>query len=102
MKEILGRQDFELKVEKSKGVVVIKFYKNNCPPCETIQPLLEDWEKENEDIKFYGCEFGYRGNWNIAMRYKVNGYPTVLTFKNGIEVNRNIGTRLNKNNILRK
>jgi thiol-disulfide isomerase/thioredoxin len=102
MKEILGRKDFELKVEKEKGIVVVKFYKNDCPPCEMIQSSLENWEKENENIKFYGCEFKYRGNWNIAMRYKINAYPTILTFKNGIEVNRNIGTRLDKNSILYK
>lgn len=100
MKEILGRKDFEAKVEKSSGLVVVKFYKNDCGPCELIQPILEKWESEYENIKFYGCEFRYRGNWNINMHYKINVYPTILTFKNGCEINRNIGSKLNKDLIL--
>lgn len=102
MKEILGRRDFELKVENSKGIVVVEFYKNDCSPCELVQSTLESWEKEVRDVEFYGCEFRYRGNWNIAMKYKINGYPTILTFKDGVEVYRNVGTKLNKNSILYK
>lgn len=100
IEDIYGREDFEQKVLRSSHLCVVKFYKEDCYPCEVVEETLEKWKKEYRDIKFYKVEYRYRGNWNICMRYKVKYYPTVVTFKSGIVKNTAMGTRLNKNEVL--
>ena len=58
-----------------KDTAVVDFYATWCGPCKMFGPVFEDVDKEND----------------IARRYGVMTIPTVILFKNGEEVKRNIG-----------
>jgi thioredoxin reductase (NADPH) len=80
---------FEDAVLKSKTPVIVDFFSDECPPCEVLAPIFEKMaEKYGEHIKF--VKIKREENKDFAKSINVSGSPTVLFFKDGLEV----GSRL--------
>jgi thioredoxin 1 len=73
--------------ESHKRLVLVDISADWCGPCNVLMPILDKISKE------YGGEFllakvDADENMRIAGRYKVRGFPTVIAFVNGEEVDR--------------
>lgn len=77
--------DFDKLIEKE---AVVDFYATWCGPCKMFGPVFEE-VATNIDINFVKIDVDK--NSDIAREYGVMTIPTVILFKDGKEVKRNIG-----------
>lgn len=73
----------------SKGNVVVDFYANWCGPCKMLTPVLEELVEERSDLVVVKVDVDKFHE--IASKYSVSSIPTIIIFKDGKEVNKNIG-----------
>lgn len=92
----ISLDDFEqnvLDASKTKAVIV-DFWADWCSPCRVIAPVLEVIAAEYEDeLLVAKLEVDEDENMKLAGRYQVRGFPTVIMFKNGEEVDRFSGAK---------
>jgi thioredoxin 1 len=81
---------FEKTVLESSLPVIVDFWAPWCGPCKMVAPTLEKIAKENEG-KVLVAKVNTDENPQWAMKYGVQGIPTMLLFYNGKVVNRQVG-----------
>ncbi|NLK93662.1 MAG: thioredoxin [Clostridiales bacterium] len=81
--------DFNEKVKKSEGIVIIDFYADWCGPCKMQGPVLEELQEEIQQVKIYKLDVDK--NSITADEFKIQNIPTILVFKNGEMVDKKIG-----------
>lgn len=81
--------EFEQKVLKNEGMVLIDFYATWCGPCQMLSPIIEELAGELEDV--FVCSMDTDEAMDTARANKVAYLPTVVLFKNGTEVDRKVG-----------
>lgn len=80
---------FEEEVLKSEKPVMVDFWATWCGPCQMLGPIVEQVAGETEDIKI--CKMDVDENPATAMKYQIMSIPTMILYKYGQEVARNIG-----------
>lgn len=71
-------------------LVIIDFFAEWCGPCQMLTPVLKSLEqKYSEEINIY--KVNVDESQNATMRYGVTAMPTLIFFKNGEEVERQVG-----------
>ena len=88
----LTEKEFEVKVLKSKSLVLVDFYAEWCGPCKLAGPILEELAEEYKGKIVVG-KVNVDENQGLAGKYGVMSIPTVVVFKNGEEADRLIGFR---------
>lgn len=82
--------NFKEEVLNTNGLIVVDFWAPWCGPCKMFGPIFESVAEIKKDIKF--CKFNVdEDKENISKEYRVMSIPTVILFKDGKEINRNIG-----------
>ena len=77
-------------VLKNEKLVIVDFFAEWCGPCQMLSPILIEIEKEySEKLEIY--KVNVDESQECAMRYGVTAMPTLLFFKNGEEVERQVG-----------
>ena len=71
-----------------KDIAVVDVYATWCVPCKMFGPVFEEVSNES-NINFVKVDVDKEND--IARGYGVMTIPTVILFKNGEEVKRNIG-----------
>ncbi len=88
--EVNGNEEFESEVIKSKLPVIVDFWAEWCMPCRMIAPIFKELAKEYADkMKFVKVNVDH--NQDIAMRYGIQGIPTLMVFHDGRIVERVVG-----------
>ena len=82
--------NFEEVVLKSSKPVMVDFWADWCGPCRMLGPIIEELSKEYEGKAVVG-KVDVDSNQEFAAKFGVRNIPTVLTFKNGELVNRQVG-----------
>lgn len=86
MKIEFENNNFDELINEEK--VLVDFYADWCGPCRMLSPILDEVVEE-ENIKL--VKVNVDNNEDIAKRYGVMSIPTIILFKDGKEVNKNIG-----------
>ena len=77
-------------VLKNEGVVVVDFFATWCAPCQMLAPVLIELEKKyGDEVEFYKVNIDE--SEDAAIRYGVSSVPTLIFFKNGEEIDRQVG-----------
>lgn len=82
--------DFGEKVEKSGMPVMVDFFADWCGPCKMAAPIIDELAELHKDKILIG-KVNVDENNVTAMKYNVMSIPTVIMFKDGKEVDRQIG-----------
>ncbi len=97
MVKVVNESNFEAEVVKASEVVLVDFYADWCGPCKMVAPILEEIDQENADIKV--CKVDVDASQALAQQYGISSIPTLIVFKNGELVVKNVGA-LPKDRIL--
>ncbi len=82
--------EFQEKVLKSDTPVIVDFWAPWCGPCRMVAPILDELAKEyGERIVVAKVNTDENPQW--AMRYGVQGIPTMLFVKDGELFDRLVG-----------
>ena len=70
--------------------VMVDFWATWCGPCKKIGPEIEALAEEYEGRSIIGkCDI--EENDELALRFKIRNVPTILFFKNGELVDKQVG-----------
>ena len=82
--------EFQQKVLQSATPVIVDFWAPWCGPCKMVAPILEKLSKEF-DGKVLVAKVNTDDNPEWAMKYGVQGIPTMLFVSDGKIVHRQVG-----------
>src|SRR6476620_10488322 len=82
--------NFDLEVMKSDKVVMIDFWAEWCGPCRMIGPGVEELAKEYDGKAVIG-KLNVDENPQVSMNFGVRSIPTILFFKGGKLVDKQVG-----------
>lgn len=93
-KKIITLGNKNIKLALKKEVLLVDFWAPWCGPCKMITPTLNKIAETETDIIIGKVNVDH--NQDLAKRYKVRNIPTMIIFKNGIEVGRIVGVKTKK------
>ena len=82
--------NFEEVVLNSDKPVLVDFWAAWCGPCRMVGPIIEQISEEYDGKAVVG-KVDVDANQEFAAKYGVRNIPTVLVFKNGEVVGRQVG-----------
>lgn len=86
----LTSSDFDEVISSAKTPVLVDFYTPWCGPCKMIAPVLEELAGEMQG-KVQFTKVNADAELDVANKYGVRMFPTMLVFKNGEVVETIIG-----------
>ena len=84
LKEVVSQEFDQLQPE---GLVLADFFSSTCGPCKMLSFVLKDVEKAlGDQVNILKIDFDK--NKDQVEKYGVKGYPTLIVFKDGQELER--------------
>jgi len=81
---------FERMVEGTDVPVVVDFYADWCGPCKMMAPVFDEFARDTRG-RVLVAKLDTDRNQATAQRYGVRGIPTLIVFRRGKEVARQVG-----------
>jgi thioredoxin 1 len=82
--------EFEARVLKADGLVLVDFWAEWCGPCKMIAPALEEIAADMGD-KVTVAKINIDENPDTPSKYGVRGIPTLMIFKDGEVASTKVG-----------
>lgn len=83
---------FDEQINAASIPVVVDFWADWCGPCKMIAPIIEELAVEQAGKIQFG-KLDVDSNPDISMRYSVMSIPTLIVFRDGVEVKRLVGAK---------
>ncbi len=96
----ITKDNFNKEVVKAKLPVIIDFWAEWCMPCKTISPTVNEVAEEFRGKITVG-KINVDENTELAADLMVMNIPTLVFFKDGVEIERAVGI-LSKKELLKK
>ena len=81
-------KDFDQNIKS--GVVLVDFWATWCGPCRAAAPVIEEIANEYAGKLVVG-KVDVDAEGSLSQKYGVMSIPTIILFKDGIEVGRQVG-----------
>ena len=88
--QTITNENFDDVVLKSGKPVLVDFWAEWCGPCKMLGPVIDQLAQDYEGKAVVG-KVNVDEEQELAMRYGVMSIPTVIFFKNGEEIKRQVG-----------
>ena len=85
----LTKENFEAEALRSAQPVLVDFSAPWCGPCQALGPVLEEAAREQDVTKV--AKVNVDEEAELARSYRILSIPTLLLFKNGEVVRREVG-----------
>lgn len=85
----VNKDNFKEEVLDSSVVTLVDFNAEWCGPCRMLRPILDEIASENDKVKIVSVNVDDANE--LAREYNVSSIPCLVLFKNGKEVDRNVG-----------
>jgi len=82
--------DFERVIADAEVPVVVDFYADWCGPCKMMAPIFDEFAREHLGHALV-AKLDTDANPATSQRFNVRGIPTLIVFKGGKEVARQVG-----------
>ncbi|MFI5150076.1 MAG: thioredoxin [Bacteroidia bacterium] len=82
--------NFDEMVAKSTKPVLLDFWAEWCGPCRMVGPVVEEISKDYDGKAVVG-KVNVDNNPNISMQFGIRNIPTILFFKDGKVVDKQVG-----------
>ena len=82
---------YRMALQSTQVPLLVKMSTKWCPPCRAMEPVTESIAQEL-DGKLQIIEVDGDDSPEIAEELRITGYPTMVLFKNGTEVERILGS----------
>lgn len=92
----INENEFEKEIQE--GTVLVDFFATWCMPCRMMSQILEEVDREL-DGKGKIVKVDVDQNENLAKKFGVMSIPTLVLFKDGKMVSKNVGV-MQKNDCL--
>lgn len=87
----INKEEFNV-LTKKEGIVLIDFFANWCGPCKMLTPVLEQFaEKTAGEVEIYKVDVDE--NPELCGQFNISSIPTLLFFKNGNLIFKELGFR---------
>ena len=90
MAQEVNDKNFDELVLKSDKPVIVDFWAEWCGPCRAIAPIIEQIGEEYKD-KVLVAKCDVDNSPEVARRFSIRNIPTVLYFKGGQVVDKQVG-----------
>ena len=87
----LTKETFNEEVLQAKEPVLVDFWATWCGPCQMVLPIIEELAGEGKDAKI--CKVNVDEQPELAKEYRVMSIPTLMVFKDGKPVKREVGAK---------
>jgi thioredoxin 1 len=95
MREI-AQHEIDFIEDVQNGTFIVDFWASWCPPCKAMEPILHSIDSEGlASVLKIDADV----HMELAQKYNVRSLPTMLIFKDGVEIERIVGA-ISKNDLI--
>ncbi len=93
MSQVIAGQEFQDKVLKAQGKVLVDFFATWCGPCRMLAPVIA--AEKAGSVAVYKVDID--ASPEIAAHYDVTSVPTLILFKDGEVLKQTVGAQPKQN-----